>query len=372
MSQKYNWDPCVVHRGELASDFIAEYFASKSRNVLLIAGAGFDPRAVALCRRIVTFTNRIHALFIQEQRPNPAKSLVERAAANIKQLFSLLESYDLMPFDIFGSDNAVIGGRNVVKELHQRKFDVFTDVVVDISAMSIGTSFPLIRYLIESMEYYPGRTNLHLFVMPDAKLDESIVPIAGDKVGFIHGFRGGWALEKNANAAKLWLPQLAHGRRAALQRIFDYVQPHDTCPILPFPSDRPRLCDELAEYYLNELESVWTVDPRNVIYAAEDDPLDIYRTILRIEDLRNPVFKEFGGSLLVLSPTGSKVLALGALMAALERNLPVAYLESIGYDYKETKPASGNSQDIEFIHVWLEGDVYHSPRRANMKVGVPA
>ena len=370
MPQTYNWDPCIVHKSQLAADFIAEYFESKSRNTLLISGAGFDPRAVALCRRIGEVTNQIHALFIQEQRPNPDKKLVERATENVKELVNLLEKCDLLPFDIFGSDNAVVGGRNIVKELHKRNFDNFTDVVVDMSAMSIGTSFPLIRYLTERMENYPGPANLHLFVMPDAKLDESIVPIAGDKVGFIHGFRGGWALEKNANAAKLWLPQLARGRRAALQRIFEYIQPHDTCPILPFPSNRPRLSDELSEYYLNEIESVWTVDPRNVIYAAEGDPLDIYRTVLRIDDLRNPVFKEFGGSLLVLSPTGSKILALGALMAALERNLPVAYLESIGYKYNVSGRASENSQNVEFIHVWLEGDVYPSPRRNILKGGV--
>ena len=370
MPQTYNWDHCIVHGRELSADFISEYFESKSRKTLLIGGAGFDPRTVALCRRIADVTNHIQALFIREQRPNPDKRLVEKATENIEQLVSLVKNCSLLPFDIFGSDNAVIGGRNIVKELHTRKIDDVTDVVVDISAMSVGTSFPLIRYLIERIKNNPGPVNLHLFVIPDAKLDESIVPIAGDRVGFIHGFRGGWALEKNANAAKLWLPQLARGRRATLQRIFEYIQPHDTCPILPFPSNRPRLCDELSEYYLNEIQSVWTVDPRNVIYAAEDDPLDIYRTILRIDDLRNPVFKEFGGSLLVLSPTGSKILALGALMAALERNLPVAYLESIGYKYNESRRAPENYQDVKFIHVWLEGDVYPSPRSNILKGGV--
>ena len=132
------------------------------------------------------------------------------------------------------------------------------------------------------------------------------------------------------------------------------MSPHDTCPILPFPSLRPRLGDELAEHYLTELESTWEVDPRNVIYAAEDDPLDLYRTVLRIDDLRRPVFEEFGGSLLVLSPMGSKVLALGALMAALERNLPVVYLEAIGYEFTVAPAAS----EPELVHVWLEGDPY--------------
>lgn len=372
MSQRFNWDPCVGHRGDAASSFIAEYFASTSRRVLLIAGAGFDPRSSALCKEMASVTKNLQALFIQEQRPNPTNDLVEKATENIKHLIGLVPSHDLIPFEVFGSDSAVIGGRNVVKVIHQRNFEGITDLVLDVSAMSVGTSFPVVRYLVERIGKSPGPRNLHLFVMPNAELDESIIPIAGDKVGFIHGFKGGWAIEANASAAKLWLPQLARGRRAALQRIHDFIVPHDTCPILPFPSTRPRLCDELAEHYLNELESAWSVDPRNVIYAAEDDPLDLYRTILRIDDLRLPVFKEIGGSHLILSPTGSKVLALGAMMAALERDLPVAYLESIGYDYKEKTPDKTVLDKLEFIHIWLEGDVYTSPRGVNMRGGVAA
>ncbi len=119
-----------------------------------------------------------------------------------------------------------------------------------------------------------------------------------------------------------------------------------------------------------ELESGWSVDTRNIVYAAEDDPLDLYRTILRLDDLRKPVFQEVGGSLLVLSPTGSKVMALGALMAALERDLPVAYLESIGYDLDGS--VSTTSATPNLLHVWLEGDVYPQPRPALRRGGTTA
>jgi hypothetical protein len=138
--------------------------------------------------------------------------------------------------------------------------------------------------------------------------------------------------------------------------------PHDTCPILPFPASNPRLGDELAEEYLTELESTWQADTRNIVYADEEDPIDLYRTILRLDDLRKPVFEEVGGSLLVLSPLGSKVMALGALMAALERDLPVAHLESIGYTLADAVPAS--RPEANLIHIWLEGDVYPKPRAA--------
>ncbi len=51
---------------------------------------------------------------------------------------------------------------------------------------------------------------------------------------------------------------------------------------------------------------------------------------------------------------GSKVLALGALLAALERDLPVAYLEAIAYEVADTAAAAKPN----LVHVWLAGDVY--------------
>lgn len=48
-----------------------------------------------------------------------------------------------------------------------------------------------------------------------------------------------------------------------LKRIFQFLindQPDTVvCPILPFPSTRPRLSDELIEEYAEELQAAWSV-----------------------------------------------------------------------------------------------------------------
>ena len=135
-------------------------------------------------------------------------------------------------------------------------------------------------------------------------------------------------------------------------RLYDFIDTHDTCPIFPFPASNPRLGDTSAEEYLTEREDTWSVDTRNIVYADEGDPLDLYRTILRLDDLRQPVFAETGGSMLILSPLGSKVMALGALMAALESDLPVAHVESLGYDLEASVPEQIDQPDL--IHgTWL-------------------
>jgi hypothetical protein len=141
---------------------------------------------------------------------------------------------------------------------------------------------------------------------------------------------------------------------AALDRIHAYLSFDDVCPILPFPSKNPRAGDLLAEHFLEQLERAWEVDGRNIIYAAEDDPLDVYRTILDIEEQRRSVFED--RSVVVLSPVGTKAVALGSLMAALERDLPVVYVEALKYDQPAREATM--QTDAELLHVWLHGDAY--------------
>jgi hypothetical protein len=370
MARERRWDPCIAHRGEEVDNFIASYFGEADRKALLIGGAGFDPRSTSIAKQLSAAGELSRAILFQEIRPDPAQGLIDRAANNLRALTATVTENILIPVDIFGTDGAVVGGRNVVGLLTKQSFSGISDIVVDISALSVGTSFPIIRYLVELIERDNKQLNLHVFVTHDPILDSAIRSTSSDAPGFVHGFKGGSTLYGSASAAKLWLPQLATGRRSALGRLHEFVAPHDTCPILPFPASRPRLGDELAEEFLTELENGWLVDTRNIVYADEEDPLDLYRTILKLDDLRKPVFREFGGSLLILSPLGSKVMALGALMAALERDLPVAYLESLSYDLDGSVPATSTTPNL--VHIWLEGDVYPQPRPKLYKEGTAA
>ena len=327
-----------------------------------MAGAGFDPRALALAARLRDMDSIVHAVLIKEKRPNPPQDLLDRANANEAALCATLEEKEVHPIDVFGSDGAVVVGRNVVNILTRQGLDSTTDVVVDISALSVGTSFPIIRYFVERIVRGKESMNLHLFVAHEPLLDAGIRATASDIPGYVHGFRGHSRLSDTAEATRLWLPQLATKRHRALTKLYDFVDPHDTCPILPFPATNPRLGDVLAAEYLPEFENTWEVDTRNIVYADEGDPLDLYRTILRLDDLRRNVFEATGGSMLFLSPLGGKVMALGTLLAALERNLPIVYLEPIGYELEASVPETIDPQSL--IHVWLEGEVYPSPRPA--------
>ena len=364
MDHERRWDPCVAHRCQKVDDFLADYFTQLDRKVFLVAGVSFDPRSHTVATRLSKANASVHALLIQENRPNSLQNQSDWADANMKIIFDMLDDRQVVPIEIFGPDGAVIGGRNIVSVLSKQNMEGVTDVIVDVSALSTGMSFPIIRYFIERIDRGKGSLNLHVFVVQDSRLDDDIRSIDDSDVpGYIHGFKGRSTLSNTPAPAKLWLPQLAIGRRTAFERLYYFIDPQDMCPILPFPASDPRIGDTLAEEYLmNERETPWSVDTRNILYADEGDPLHLYRTILKLDDLRKPVFAETGGSMLVLSPLGSKVMALGALMAALERNLPVVHLEPISYELKETVPKENEQSNL--IHIWLEGDVYPQPRPA--------
>ena len=343
------FDRCIAHRKKETGEFIQGYFSGKDRKILLVAAAGFDPRS-ALVPHAIAETNVFRAaVFIREDRPKPESDLLGEAEANVEKLKKDYPNCQIEFVPILESDNAVVGGRRVTEILSKIDLADFTDIVVDISALSIGISYPVVKYFYRAATQ--RQRNLHLFVVPDAQFDSTVEPSYASSPSFVHGFKGTIGTTQSDAASRLWIPQLAPGKKGAFQRIHDYVKPHETCPILPFPSRDPRTGDRLIVEYIEELESGWTVDPRNFMYAAEEEPLDIYRTLLRVDDFRTRVFRDHGGSLIVLSPIGSKVLALGSLLAALERNFPVAYLEAMRYSVKgaNTRPV-GSIDDA--LHLW--------------------
>jgi len=368
MRSDYRWDLAITHRGDELNAFVDEYFNDADRKILLIAGAGFDPRTGLVAEVLASATDAtIAALLVNEIRTESDPHLAQLAEANRQRLVTAIPNHTMMDVTVFGTDNSAIGGRRAATQLSALTLTEHTDIVVDISALSVGVSFPMIRYLVELIHSGTLTADLHVMVAHQPQLDARIRAVPTDSAVPVHGFNGGHTLVSGrGQVARLWLPQLAHGRAAALRRIYEAINPDEVCPILPFPASHPRLGDELLEELLGTDGFPWQMDARSIVHADEDDPLDLYRTILRLYTLREPVFREVGGSQLILSPVGSKVMALGALLAALERDLPVVYLEDFNYELHGT--LDEQLAPPELMHVWLEGAPYPTDRPALRRI----
>jgi hypothetical protein len=349
------WDPCIAHGAGASEEFLSTFFADKARSAIVLAGAGFDPRSTRATELLAGILgDRLRGIFLREQRSGVQSGLTAMGDASARRLTELVPRSRVAAFPVFSTDNATVGGRRTVEALKAESWTDVTDIIVDLSALSVGVAFPLARLLLGIARKH--HRNLHVVVTDDPSIDEEIDGISSEKAETLFSFKGNLGLHDTSGVTILWLPQLTVRRKKALGRVYATLtedQEVEVCPLLPFPARNPRRGDGLIEAYQDEFESIWRVDARDLIYVDERKPLDLYRTVLDIDDARRRVFRKLGGSLTVLSPFGSKVQSLGTLMAALERDFPVMYVETLAYT---STPAAGDAGEL--VHVWLHGEAY--------------
>jgi hypothetical protein len=238
-----------------------------------------------------------------------------------------------------------------------KRYEGFSDVVVDITSIPRGLYFPAVGTLLElwhPAEGAPPQSNLHVVVCENPAIDRRIESEGSANPDFMFGFRGGIGTTSTAESVAVWIPVLGENKRATLEAIHREVNPTETIPILPFPSQSPRRGDEIVIEYHDLIFQSWNVDPRNMLPAAEDNPFDLYRQICRIEENYRRALNSLGGAYTVLSSHSSKLISVGALLAASERKLPVIHAEPTGYALTE----GDNDGSDELFELWLAGEVY--------------
>lgn len=353
-----HWDNAIAHFDDQVGTFVAEYFGQDDRKCLLIAAAGFNPRS----RRVASLLadvlgQRLNAIFIREERGKPDAVLVEAADMNEVALRKLVQC-EILKIDVFGDDDAPVAGSRIVRALgtYEIPSDV-TDVVLDMTALSIGIGFPAARLLLEQCE---DRANcaFHLMIASSPEIEDKILSEPDSRPMAIRGFAGEDISSSNLKAAKVWVPQLAKGKSTALSEIGKTSgEWYKICPIVPFPAGEPRRADALIDEYQSHLVNSWEVDPRDIIYASERNPLDCYWTLSTFAKQYRQAVTDIFAPTIVVTPIGSKVVAAGALMAALEHNLTVQYIETVRYDFDPTETANDNDPEY-LVHLLLSGPAY--------------
>lgn len=353
-----HWDNCIANFDAEVDEFVADYFADPSRRVLLVAAAGFDPRSRRISRMLAdTLGDRLSAIYIREERPGASDALLTRADENEAELRATVPASEVVRVDVFADDGAPVGGSRIVSRLGAHPVpDEVTDVILDLSALSIGIGFPAARMLLEDCEAAGGRS-FHLMIVSNPEMDGRISSIPSTSVGAVKGFSPLVEQEEDG-VAQVWIPQLAPGRTTSLTRIGAAIgRCYKICPLLPFPARDPRRADDLLSEYRTALVDEWEVDPRDVVYASERNPLDSYRTLSTLKTRFDRTMRGTYEPRMVLSPIGSKVLAAGALMAAIEHDMAVQYLETESYLFDPAAEAGAGPHDMT-VHLILSGPIY--------------
>jgi hypothetical protein len=355
-----HWHTCITHFDAALDAFIADYFSDTSRKCLLFAGAGFDPRSRRIAMKLqAKLGPRLHGFLVREERQDPAQHLREIADENEAELRKLMPSAHVANIAMFDPvDKAPVGSQKILEELKTFVWPKgITDIVLDFSALSTGISFPMARFLLETIESRDG-LSFHIMTSSNPELDMRIVGEPHSTPMFVKGFTGAPPQSLDQEVARIWLPQLASGRMP----VFDKIRPefnkaYRICPIVPFPARNPRRSDDLIAEFLPMLDEM-SVDPRDFIYVSERNPLDSYRKLTMLKQRYDKTVEGIFVPELVLSPVGSKVMAIGALMAAIEHELRVQHVENIRYDFDPTREQGGSEQQDMSVHVWLHGPIY--------------
>lgn len=358
------WEYYNLMRGDRVRSFWEEHLGQRERAVLLVVGRGFDPRMCLGPAMVLAAgglgVRDVLALQFLEGSMSPSQEHEPDAKANWEKLVSLLDGRGTVTSQNieFWSEGRRVSSQNA-RDLFGSPESIqrYSDVIVDISAMPRSVYFPLLARLLYFLdnEAALSAVNLHILVAEDPDLDTGIVELGIDeKAEFMASFVGGFD-EESTQTPKVWIPLMGEHRNTQFDRIRDRVKPDEVCPVLPSPSRNPRRGDEIVRQFQQVLFDDLRLDPRGFLYASELNPFEVYRQLRAAVLHYDRVFRLLGGCRVALSALSSKLMSLGALLAAyelkeLEYDIGVAHIECQGHGL------TSSIVNPELVGLWLKGE----------------
>lgn len=368
------WRDYFLRGGEGFDQFWEPFLAERKRDVLFVLGHGFDVRMCDGIEQVLSLGGEgardVALLTFNEGAESPSQSYGEQRKVNGERIEKMVRGRGKIArrdVKMFSDDNRRIGARSIAQEFaSSAEFRCYTDVIVDISALPRSLYMPLLAKLLAlfDAENEGGvRRNLHVVVSHSPATDGAVVEEGlEESASYLHGFAAAkLESESTSSQPKIWIPVLGKRQQAQLERINQFVTPDEICPLLPSPARDPREGDSIMIEYRELLFDQLRVEPRNIIYAAESNPFEVYRQLMRSILHYDRALKPLGGCKIALSAMSSKLASIGVLLAAYElgRREPrvtvgVAHVESQGYRVEETDTAPSTT----LFTMWLTGECY--------------
>jgi len=366
------WQHYIMHRGPECLRFWRRHLSDDSRRVLLILGLGFDPRmccGLRMLSSVRTGCVRECSLLKYSEGPHsPSQKYAALVKDNLQEVTSLMAGHGCITegnLGLLAAAAAQSRPRRASDVISQELTHRFTDIVVDISALPRSIYFPILAKLLTLLDVMEARTpvvNLHVLVAEDVSVDERIREEGVDeRAAYIQGFSADLELQSAATVPRVWIPALGEGQEEQLRRIYDHVHPDEICPVLPSPSVNPRRADDLIAEYRELLFDLFRVEPTNFIYACEWNPFEVYRQVYGATTRYNSALEALGRCKVVVSALSSKLLSVGALLAAYEAKrknymIGIAHVGTQGY----TVDLPVDASKAELFSLWVAGECYNA------------
>lgn len=370
------WRDYFLREGEHFEKFWQPFLNERKRDVLFVLGHGFDARMCDGIEKVLSLGGEgardVALLAFHEGSDSHSNSYADQRKLNGERLEKLVHERGKIghrTITMFSEEGRRIGPRKIVEEFRSSaEFRSYTDVIVDISALPRSLYMPLLAKLLAlfDVEQKDGEhRNLHVIVSHSPATDGSIIEEGlEDSASYLFGFAAA-ALEGDATSGQpmIWIPVLGKRQKIQLAKIHSLVSPDEICPLLPSPAQNPREGDALVIEYRDMLFDQLRVEPRNIIYAAESNPFEVYRQLMRSILHYQQALGPLGGCKVALSAMSSKLASIGVLLAAYElgRREPrvivgVAHVESQGYRVEQVTAEAMPAPTL--FTMWLSGECY--------------
>lgn len=374
------WENYFMKSNGNFETFWKSYQEKAKPDILYIMGMGFDPRTNLGIESIygTKTTQRRDSILLRYYRTAEEKDTqpTQPVQEHIDRLSTFLQNNGfpapIIKDVILRSEEdksiASINATYIIPDFSI--FEKYSDIVIDISAMPRGIFIPLINKCLDLVDQYnisnEVKKNLHVIAAENAILDSFIEDRGTDEAAtYIHGFRIK-EIGKTDDQKEVWIPILGENQTNQFDKIKLELNPVEICPILPFPSDDLRRGDKLIIEYQERLLNDSNVELRNFVYADESNPFQAYRLLNKTIQRYYESFELLSGSKIILSALSSKLLTVGAFMAAYEKkkeglNIGIMHVESLRH---ELKPEY-EDQKIEIakhnklFEIWLAGTPYY-------------
>jgi len=355
------WDPYVPFRVDVEQ--LLSTATARGRTAYVL-GIGFDPRALVGLRATLECrgTGALDVVVLGLPEASHEPDVAALAEANQQQLSLLADATPRLGLwhvplpDVQEPRSAGLAlARQLIKDHGLFGYDT---VVVDVSSLPASLFFPVIGAVLEAARGGAYAGNFQVVACENPKVDAGIHSQGAADPGPIHGFIHGLTTETTSPGPVVWAPVIGEQEGAQLDAVHRYLDPDEICPVLPFPARNPRRADDLILEHRKLLFDVMQVEPRNFIFADESNPFDLYRALCQLHERYAEALRPLGEASLVVSVHASKLLSIGALLAAWERKLPVVAAQSSGYLVDHPASLATLTDDDELACLWLEGEPY--------------
>ncbi len=145
---------------------------------------------------------------------------------------------------------------------------------------------------------------------------------------------------------------------AQLNSIYEAIKANEVSPVLPSPARNPRRGDDIITEYRAFLFDSLGVEPRDVMYASEFNPIDVYRQVRQAAMHYHKVLKLVGGCRIALSAQCSKLMSLGVLLVAYELKSSDIKPGIVHAECETYVLPDGLEPKTELVGLWLAGECY--------------